>query len=131
MRNRTVYIIKDKYYIKLPTKEIREMLRMLKEKIGGSSYRDLVPKIEPMTSVLVHCNMVDNDYQRDSKLLYTDQPFGSLLSMEPRTEIFTKTFGRGFYDVSVWFMDQAGNDLDVEDAISLTLVIKDKQGTHT
>ena len=54
------------------------MLGISAEKIGGSNYGDLVPKIEPVTAVLVHCNLVDNDYQRDSKLLYSfvpDKPF--------------------------------------------------------
>ena len=104
VRNRTAYIIHEGYYIKLPTKEIREMLGISKEKIVGSEYGDLVPKIDPVTAVLVHCNLVDNDYQRDSKLLYSfvpDKPFGSFLSVEPKSEIFTKTFGGGFYDISV------------------------------
>ena len=137
VRNRTAYVIKPDYYIKLPTKEIRDMLGISAEKIEGSNYGDLVPQIEPVTAVLVHCNIVDNDYQRDSKLLYTfvpNKPFGSLLNIEPKSEIFTKTFGGGFYDqnqnVSVWFTDQSGNALDIEDAISLTLVIKDEQNTH-
>ena len=133
VRNRTAYIIEEGYYIKLPTKEIRDMLGISKRKIGGSNYGDLVPQIEPVTAVLVHCNIVDNDYQRDSKLLYSfvpDKPFGSLLSVEPKSERFTKTFGGGFYDISVWFTDQAGHELDIEDAISLTLVIKDEYNTH-
>ena len=63
-------------------------------------------------------------------LLFQIKPLASLLSVEPKSERFTKTFGGGFYDISVWFTDQAGNELDIEDAISLTLVIKDEHNTH-
>ena len=129
IRNRTAYVIKNKYYIKLPTKEIRHLLGISKEKIEGSDYGDLVPQIEPVTAVLVNCNIVDNEYQRNSKLLYSfvpDKPFGSLLHIEPKSEIFAKTFAGGFYDINVWFTDQNGNDLKIEDAISLTLVIRDE-----
>ena len=38
-----------------------------------SNYGDKVPKIEPVTSVLVHCNLVDNDYQRISNQSYYTQ----------------------------------------------------------
>ena len=75
------------------------MLGISKEKIGGSDYGDLVPKIEPVTAVLVHCNLVDNDYQRDSKLLYSfvpDKPFGSLLSVEPKVKYLPKLLGEVF-----------------------------------
>ena len=45
--------------------------------------------------VLVHCNIVINDYQQDSKVLHTflpNKPFGSLLEMSPTNHIFLKTF---------------------------------------
>lgn len=71
VRNKTAYVIKPDYYIKLITKEIRKMLGIFTEKIGRSNYGDLVPRIEPVTAVLVDCNLVNNDYQRDSKLLYS------------------------------------------------------------
>ena len=36
--------------------------------------------------VLVHCNIANNDYQQDSRVLYTfasNKPFGSLLEISP------------------------------------------------
>ena len=57
VRNRTAYVIKPDYYIKLPNKEIRDMLGISAEKIEGSNYGNLVPQIEPVMAVLVHCNM--------------------------------------------------------------------------
>ena len=44
--------------------------------------------------VLVQCNIVNNDYQQDSRVLYTfvlNKPFGSLLESSPANHIFLKT----------------------------------------
>ena len=41
-----------------------------------------VPHLEIMEEVLVHCNIVNNDYQQDSRVLYTflpNKPFDNLL----------------------------------------------------
>ena len=41
-----------------------------------------VPHLEITEEVLVHCNIVNNDYQQDSRVLYafaTNTPFGTLL----------------------------------------------------
>ena len=32
------------------------------------------PDLETVESVLVHCNLVNNDYQQDSRILYTFVP---------------------------------------------------------
>ena len=45
--------------------------------------------------VLVHCDIVNNDYQQDSRVLYTfvpNKPFGSLLEISSTNHIFLKTF---------------------------------------
>ena len=44
--------------------------------------------------VLVHCDIVNNDYQQDSRVLYTfvpNKPFGTLLEISPKYHIFLKT----------------------------------------
>ena len=49
--------------------------------------------------VLVHCNIVNNDYQQDSRVLYTVVPnktFDSLLEVSPKNHIFLKTFDSEF-----------------------------------
>ena len=53
------------------------------------------PNLEINQVVLVHCNVVSNDYQHDSKVLYTfvsDKSFGQLLDISPTSFIFLKTF---------------------------------------
>ena len=58
--------------------------------------------------VLVHCNLVNNDYQQDSRILYTslpNKPFGSLLEISPTNQIFLKTFNSELQENSIWFTD--------------------------
>ena len=45
--------------------------------------------------VLVHCDIVDNDYQQDSRVLYTfvpNKPFGSLLEISLSKSLLLKTW---------------------------------------
>ena len=45
--------------------------------------------------VLVHCYMVNNGYQQDSRVLYTfvpNKPFGALLDISLTNYVFLKTF---------------------------------------
>ena len=76
--------------------------------------------------VLVHCDIVNNDYQQDSRVLYTfvpNKPFSSLLEISP-TNIFLKTFNSEYDEIKVWFTDQNSQPLETEDRINLTMVIK-------
>ena len=51
-------------------------------KLLGSTTKDVdkdrngenVPKLKPVEVVLVHCNLVKNDYQHTSKVLFTFVP---------------------------------------------------------
>ena len=57
---------------------------------------------------LVHCNIVNNDYQQDSRVLYTFVPnklFGGLLEISPTTHIFLKTFNSECVENIVWLTD--------------------------
>ena len=77
--------------------------------------------------VLAHCNMVNNDYQQDSRVLYTfvpNKPFGSLLEISPTNHIFLKIFNSKYNEIEVWFTDQNGQPLETEDRINLTMVVE-------
>ena len=53
------------------------------------------PHLEITEVFLVHCDIVNNDYQQDSRVLYTfvpNKPFGSLLEVSPTNHIFLRTF---------------------------------------
>ena len=95
---------------------------MTKDKTGEN-----VPHLEITEVVLVNCNIVNNDYQHDSKVFYTFVPsksFGSPLEISPANHIFLKTFNSELEIIEVWFTDQNSLPLEIEDRINLTLVIK-------
>ena len=95
--------------------------KIIKNKIGKN-----VPHLEITEVVLVHCNIVNNDYQQDSKVLYNfvpNEPFGSLLEISP-TNIFLKTLNSEYDEIIVWFTDQNSQPLEIEDRINLTMVNK-------
>ena len=52
--------------------------------------------------VLIHCNTINNDYQQDSRVLYT---FVQLIDISPKNFIFLKTFNSEFSYIEVWFTD--------------------------
>ena len=77
--------------------------------------------------VLVHCSIVNNDYQQDTRVLYmfvTNKPFGSMLEISPTNNIFLKTFNSEYNEIEVWFTDQNSKPLEIEDRVNLAKVIK-------
>ena len=86
-----------------------------------------IPHLEITEVVLVHCNIANNDYQQDSRVLYTfvpNKPFGSLLEISPTNHIFLKIFNSEHDDIKVRFTDQNSQVLEIEDRINLMMVIK-------
>ena len=85
-----------------------------------------MPYLEITEVILVHCNIVINDYQQDSRVLYTFAPnksFGQLLNISPKNFIILKTSNSEFSYIEVLFTDQNSKLLQVEDKINITLVI--------
>ena len=56
--------------------------------------------------------------------MFQSKPFGNLLEMPPTNHTFLKTFNSEFLAIEIWFTDQNGQPLEIEDKINLTLVIK-------
>ena len=86
-----------------------------------------MPHLEVVELVLAHCNLVNNDYQQNSRILCTfvpNKPFGSILEISPTNHILLKTFNSEFQEIKVWFTDQTSKPLEVEDKINLTVIIK-------
>ena len=104
-----------------------KLLRSTKNKITEDRNGENVPHLEIAEVVLVHCDIVNNDYQQDSRILYTfvpNKPFGSLLGISPTNHIFIKTFNSEYSEINVWFTDQNNKPLEIKDRINLTMVIK-------
>ena len=104
-----------------------KLLGSIESKTNEDKNSENLPHLEITEVVLVHCNLVNNDYQQDSRVLYTLVPnklFDSLLEISPRNHIFLKTFSSEFQEIKVCFTDQYSKSLEVEDKISLTLIIR-------
>ena len=79
IENRIIFKIKSGYYLELLTRETMKLLGTNESKIIKDKNGEDVPHLEVVESVLVHCSPV-NDYQQDSRILYTFVPnatFGS------------------------------------------------------
>ena len=104
-----------------------KLLGNTENKITKDKNSENVPHLEIAEVVLVHCDIVNNDYQHDSRVLYTfvpNKPFGSLLEISPTNHIFLKTFNSEYDEIKVWFTDQNSKQLEIEGRINLTMVIK-------
>ena len=104
-----------------------KLLGSTESKITKDKNDENVPHLEVVELVLIHCNLVNNNYQQNSRILYTfvpNKPFGSLLEISPPNHIFLKTFNTEFQEIKVWLTDQASKPLEVEDKINLTLIVK-------
>ena len=72
-----------------------KLLGGTENKITKDKNGENVLHLEITEVVLVHCNVVNIDYQQDSRVLYTfvpNKPFSSILEISPKTHIFLKTF---------------------------------------
>ena len=96
------YINRNGYYLELLTQETMKLLGSTESKITKDKNDENVPHLEIVELVLVHCNLVNNDYQQDSRILYTfvrNKTFGSLLEISPTNQVFLKTFNSEFQEV--------------------------------
>ena len=90
IENRVTFKIKNGYSLELLMLETMKLLGSTENKITKDKNGENVPHLEILV-VLVHCNIVNNDYQQDSRVLYTfvpNKPFGSLLEISPTNHIF-------------------------------------------
>ena len=125
--NRVTFKLKTGITLELMTPETQALLGSSEKIVTGNKNGELVPEMEITEVVLVHCNLVNNDYQHDSRVLYTfvpDKGFGQLLSVSPSEFIWLKTFQSEFSYIEVWFTDQDSRPLEIEDRVNLTMVIR-------
>ena len=127
IENRITFKIKSGYYLELLTPETMKLLGSAKSKITKDKNAENVPRLEFVELVLVHCNLVNNDYQQYSRILYAFVPnktFGSLLEISPINHVILKTYNSEFQEIKISFTDQTSKPLELEDKINVTLIIK-------
>ena len=126
IENGVTFKIKNGYHLELLTPESMKLLGSTESKITKGKIGENVPHLEIVKLVLIHCNLVNDNYQQNSRILYTfvpNKPFGSLLEISPANHIFLKTFNSEFQEIKVWFTDQNSRPLEVEDKVNLTLIV--------
>ena len=85
-----------------------------------------MPSLEVAEVGLVQCNLVDNQYQQKSEVLYTFMPnksYAYLLNVEPSNLVSFKTYNTNFDEIIITFTYQNGRPFEIEDKVNLTLLI--------
>ena len=126
INNRIVFKIKSGYKLELLSKKTMRLLGSSADTIDGDKNSELVPKLESVDLVLVHCDLVNNSYQQASKVLFTLVPnkkYGQLITVSPHSLIMLKTVNTEFSFIEIWFTDQDNRPLEIEDNINISLII--------
>ena len=126
INNRIVFKIKSGYKLELLSKETMRLLGSSADTIDGDKNSELVPKLESVDLVLVHCNLVNTSYQQASKVLFTFVPnkkYGQLITVSPHSLIMLKTVNTEFSFIEIWFADQDNRPLEIEDNVNISLII--------
>ena len=103
-----------------------QLLGSSKKVIDKNKNGELVPRLETVEVVLVHYNLVNNNYQQASKVLFTFVPnkqFGKLITFTPHSPAILKTTNAEFSFIEIWLTDQNNRPLKVEDNVNITLII--------
>ena len=126
IKNKIVFKIKTGYKLELLSEETMHLLGSSKRDIGKNKDGENVPKLESIEVVLVYCNLVNNNYQQASKVLFTFVPnkqFGQLITIAPHSPTMLKTTNAEFSFIKVWFTNQNNRSLEIEDYVNITLII--------
>ena len=92
IKNMIVCKIKTGYKLELLT-ETMQLLASSKKVINKNRDREIVPRLKTVEVVLVHCNLVNNNYQQTSKVLFTFLPnkqFGQIFTITPHSPTILK-----------------------------------------
>ena len=125
INHRLVFKIKDGYKLELQTPETMKLFRSTKKLIDQTKNGEKLLSLEVVEVVLAH-NLVDNEYQQKSEVLYTFTPnksYAYLLNVEPSNLVFLKTYNTEFDEIIITFTDQNGRPLKIEDKDNLVLLI--------
>ena len=95
-----VFKLKTGYKLELLSKETMKLLRSTEKAIAQDKNVRIVPKLENVDVILIHCNVVNNNYQQASKVLFTfvpDKQFGQLITIAPHSLTILKSSKTEFH----------------------------------
>ena len=102
------------------------LLGSTKKDVDANKNSENVTKLESVEVILVYCNLVSNNYQQASKVLFTFVPkkqFGQLINITPHSLITLSTTNTEFSFFELWFTDQNSEPLEIEDNINFILIV--------
>ena len=105
IKNRIIFKIKTGYKLELLTPETMKLLGSTKKDVDSDKNSENVPKLESVEVVLVQCNLVKNDYQHKSKVLFSfvlNKKFGQLINISPHSLTMMNIVNTEFSFVEVW-----------------------------
>ena len=121
-----MFKVKTGYKLELLSSETKKTIREYKKDIDQDKDGEDVSKLGSVEAVLVHCNLVNKNYQQASKVLFTFVPnkqFGQLVNIAPHSLIMLSTTNTEFSSIEVWFTDQNSEPLEIEDNVNMTLIV--------
>ena len=104
IKNRIVFKVKTGYKLQLLSPETMKLLGSTKKDVDKDKDGEDVPKLESVEVVLVHCNLVNNNYQQASKVLFTFVPnkqFAQLINVLPHSLTMLSTRNAEFLSIEV------------------------------
>ena len=126
IKNINMLKTKSEYYLEFFTPETTKLLRSTKSNITQDKSDENVPHLEVCEVLLVHCNILNNNYQQNLRGLCTffaNKLFVQLLDISTKTFIFLKLSDSEFLYNQVRFTDQNSKLLPIEYKININLVI--------
>ena len=102
-----------------------QLLGSSKKYIDQNKDGEIVPRLETVEVVLVHCNLVNNNYQQASKALFSlvsNEQFSQLITVTPHSPTMLKTTNAKFSFIEIWFTDQNNRPLEIEDNVNIKLI---------
>ena len=126
IKNRIVFKVKTGYKLELLTEETMQLSGSSQKDINQNKDGEIVPRLESVEVVLVHCSVIANNYQQASKVLFTFVPnkkFGQSITITPHSPIMLKTTNAEFSFIEIWFAYQNNRPLEIKDNMNITLII--------
>ena len=120
INGRLVFKITDEHKLELQmfrTMKLFGSIKTLTDKTKNGQNR---PNLEVVEVVLVQYNLVRNQYQQKSEVLYTftqNKSYVYLFNVEPSNLVFLKTYNSEFDKIIITFTDQNGRPLEIEDKV--------------
>ena len=96
-----------------------QLLESSKKDIDQNKDGEIVPRLETVEVLLVHCNLVNNNYHQASKVLFTFVPnkqFGQLITITLHSLTMLKTTNAELSFIEIWFTE-------IEDNVNIILII--------